>query len=171
MEVNKRILELRKQLHLSRDAFGAKIGVSGHVVRNWDRGETNAAEKPLIINMICKEFAVNREWLEHGTGEMFDESSPSIVDMLVEKYDLSDTARKILDVYITLDTDDKDAIDRFVQKVAETMEAKPDSPAVSAVMQQYSNEAMVARGASEPLKPFTPEQDAQMLSETDPDDL
>jgi transcriptional regulator with XRE-family HTH domain len=169
MEINERIKQLRKNLKLSQTAFGEKIGVSRDVINNIDRMLVEA--KPLMIKHICEVFAVNREWLEHGTGEMFDESSPSIVDMLVEKYDLSDTARKILDVYITLDTDDKDAIDRFVQKVAETMEAKPDSPAVSAVMQQYSNEAMVARGASEPLKPFTPEQDAQMLSETDPDDL
>lgn len=169
MEINERIKQLRKNLKLSQTAFGEKIGVSRDVINNIDRMLVEA--KPLMIKHICEVFAVNREWLEHGTGEMFDESSPSIVDMLVEKYNLSDTARKILDVYITLDTDDKDAIDRFVQKVAETMEAKPDSPAVSAVMQQYSNEAMVARGASEPLKPFTPEQDAQMLSETDPDDL
>lgn len=169
MEINERIKQLRKNLKLSQTAFGEKIGVSRDVIKNIDNNLVEA--KPLMIKHICEVFAVNREWLEHGTGEMFDESSPSIVDMLVEKYNLSDTARKILDVYITLDTDDKDAIDRFVQKVAETMEAKPDSPAVSAVMQQYSNEAMVARGASEPLKPFTPEQDAQMLSETDPDDL
>ncbi len=169
MEINERIKQLRKNLKLSQTAFGEKIGVSRDVIKNIDNNLVEA--KPLMIKHICEVFAVNREWLEHGTGEMFDESSPSIVDMLVEKYNLSDTARKILDVYITLDTDDKDAIDRFIQKVAETMEAKPDSPAVSAVMQQYSNEAMVARGASEPLKPFTPEQDAQMLSETDPDDL
>ncbi len=169
MEINERIKQLRNNLKLSQTAFGEKIGVSRDVIKNIDNNLVEA--KPLMIKHICEVFAVNREWLEHGTGEMFDESSPSIVDMLVEKYNLSDTARKILDVYITLDTDDKDAIDRFIQKVAETMEAKPDSPAVSAVMQQYSNEAMVARGASEPLKPFTPEQDAQMLSETDPDDL
>lgn len=170
MLIYERIKHLRKnQLKITQDAFAEKINISRSNLGNIETGKVGVTER--VIADICKEFAVNREWLEHGTGEMFDESSPSIVDMLVEKYNLSDTARKILDVYITLDTDDKDAIDRFVQKVAETMEAKPDSPAVSAVMQQYSNEAMVARGASEPLKPFTPEQDAQMLSETDPDDL
>ena len=61
MEVNDRIFNLRKELHLSRDACGAKIGVTGYVVRNWDRQETNAAEKPLILNMICEVYGVNRE--------------------------------------------------------------------------------------------------------------
>ena len=100
MSVNARILELRKSLHLSRDAFGAKIGVSGHVVRNWDRNETNAAEKPLIIGIICKEYGINREWLEHGTGEMYDANALSVIDQLVQKYKLSDTARKVLETYI-----------------------------------------------------------------------
>ncbi len=138
MDVNNRILELRKNLHLSRDAFGAKIGVSGHVVRNWDRNETNAADKPLILNIICKEYGVNREWLENGTGEMFDESSPSIVDMLVEKYNLSDTAKKVLDVYVNLDDNDKHAIDRFVQKVVDASSSTKNAASVSSAMQQYN---------------------------------
>jgi len=137
MDINKRILELRKFLHLSRDAFGAKIGVTGHVVRNWDRNETNAADKPLILNIICKEYGINREWLEKGTGEMFDTSSPSVVDMLVEKYNLSNTARKVLDVYIGLDDGDKDAIDRFVQKVVDAGTAAQSSVSVSNAIQEY----------------------------------
>lgn len=137
MDVNNRILELRKNLHLSRDAFGAKIGVSGHVVRNWDRNETNAADKPLILNIICKEYGVNREWLENGTGEMFDESSPSVVDMLVEKYNLSDTAKKVLDVYVNLDDSDKDAIDRFVQKIVDANSSTKNATSISSAMQQY----------------------------------
>lgn len=102
MDVNNRILELRKNLHLSRDAFGAKIGVSGHVVRNWDRNETNAADKPLILNIICKEYGVNREWLENGTGEMFDESLPSSIDQLAIEYKLSKEEVRFLSNYLSL---------------------------------------------------------------------
>lgn len=123
MSVNARILELRKSLHLSRDAFGAKIGVSGHVVRNWDRNETNAAEKPLIIGIICKEYGINREWLEHGTGEMYDANALSVIDQLAKRYKLSDTARKVLETYIGLDENDKQVIDRFVRKIVESHQA------------------------------------------------
>ena len=40
--------------------------------------QRDAAEKPLIIGIICKEYGVNREWLEHGTGEMSDANALSV---------------------------------------------------------------------------------------------
>lgn len=179
MEINERIKQLRKHLKLSQTAFGEKIGVSRDVIKNIDNNLVEA--KPLMIKHICEVFAVNREWLENGTGEMFDETSPSIVDMLVEKYSLSDTARKILEVYITLEENDKKAIDRFVRKVVEASGIKPEESDVPVIAQQCisksikqqgnAQEPMVARHAPKPLEPLTPEQEALLLSEIDPDDL
>lgn len=140
MEVNDRIFNLRKELRLSRDAFGAKIGVTGHVVRNWDRQETNAAEKPLILNMICEVYGVNREWLEHGIGNMFDESSPNLIDQLADKYQLSNIAKKVLEVYIDLTPQDKQVFDRFIEKVVAAKTENPGTSSIQSAMQQYVSE-------------------------------
>lgn len=69
-EVNTRISLLRKELNLSQTAFGERIGVGLGVIRNIEYNITEP--KPLLLQQICKEFNVNREWLETGEGEMFN---------------------------------------------------------------------------------------------------
>lgn len=69
-EVNARITQLRKDLDLSQTAFGERVGVSRGVVNNLERNLTTPS--PLLLQQICKEYNVNREWLETGEGEMFN---------------------------------------------------------------------------------------------------
>jgi transcriptional regulator with XRE-family HTH domain len=69
-EANTRITLLRKELNLSQTAFGERLGLSRGVIKNID--EHNAPVKPLLLQQICKEYNVNREWLETGEGEMFN---------------------------------------------------------------------------------------------------
>ncbi len=69
-EVNSRILLVRKNLGLSQTAFGERIGVNRGVINNLDR--TLTTPSPLLLQQICKEFNVNRAWLETGEGEMFN---------------------------------------------------------------------------------------------------
>lgn len=69
--MNIRIEQIRKNEGLSRAAFGNRIGVSGDVINNLERGRVEI--KDHIIKLICREFNVNEEWLRNGTGEMFIE--------------------------------------------------------------------------------------------------
>ena len=135
MSINSRIKILRKQLKLSQDAFGEKIGVSRAVIRNIDNDLVEA--KPLMIKHICEVYGVNHEWLEHGAGEMFDASSPSIIDQLAEKYQLSDTAKAVLEVYVDLTPQDKEVFDAFIEKVIEAKNKSPDKPSVDTAMKHY----------------------------------
>lgn len=76
-----RIMELRKNEGLSRVAFGERIGVSGDVINNLERGRVEI--KDHIIKLICREFNVNEEWLRTGIGEMFIEKDDE--DVLMEQ--------------------------------------------------------------------------------------
>ena len=67
--MNKRIRNLREDLALSRAAFGEKLGVSGDVINNLERGRVEPKEH--IIKLICAEFSVNENWLRNGVGEMY----------------------------------------------------------------------------------------------------
>ena len=69
--MHNRILEVRKSEALSRAAFGERIGVSGDVINNLERGRVEI--KDHIIKLICREFNVNEEWLRNGIGEMYIE--------------------------------------------------------------------------------------------------
>ena len=74
-EINARILELRKFLKLSQTDFGKSIGVSRGVINNIDLNIVDIETKPLLIQQICKEYNVNRVWLETGEGNMFNDLS------------------------------------------------------------------------------------------------
>lgn len=69
--MNKRIEEIRKHHGLSRASFGERIGVSGDVINNLERGRVDV--KDHIFKLICKEYNVNEDWLRTGEGEMFNE--------------------------------------------------------------------------------------------------
>lgn len=71
--MNERIKKLRQQLGLSQDEFGRRLGVTRGAVTNI---ELNKVEpKPLFVDLICREFNVNEEWLRTGEGEMFNPKS------------------------------------------------------------------------------------------------
>lgn len=72
--IGKRIEILRKDLELSRRAFGEKLGVSENVIVNieYDRLK-RPNQKDSLYKLICKEFDVNEKWLRTGEGEMFVE--------------------------------------------------------------------------------------------------
>lgn len=67
--MNKRIEKARKSLSMTRAAFGEKIGVSGDVINNLERGRVEAKEHMVLL--ICQTFGLNEEWLRTGKGEMF----------------------------------------------------------------------------------------------------
>ena len=69
--MNTRIEQIRKSESLSRAAFGSRIGVSGDVINNLERGRVEI--KDHIIKLICSEFNVSEEWLRYGTGDMYVE--------------------------------------------------------------------------------------------------
>lgn len=73
--MNKRLNTLRKELHLSQEVFGTRIGLSKSAISKLEKGNNDFTEQTIMS--ICREFKVNRDWLEHGTGEMFINLSPT----------------------------------------------------------------------------------------------
>lgn len=70
-EINERIKSVRKYLGLSQEQFTKRLGLTRGAISNIELHITTP--KPVLINIICKEFFVNKEWLETGKGEMFSE--------------------------------------------------------------------------------------------------
>lgn len=68
-----RIKELRKSLDMNQTDFGSRIGVTTSAISGYELGTRIPSDA--IIKSICREFAVNEEWLRTGEGEM--KQSPS----------------------------------------------------------------------------------------------
>lgn len=95
--MNERIKELRKVLGLSQDEFGRRLGLTRGAITNIELNKTEP--KPLLIDLICREFNVNDTWLRTGEGEMFvpitrDEEIEDFIGRLL--HDEPDSFRKRL---------------------------------------------------------------------------
>ena len=69
MEENKRLYALRKELGLTMEKFGARIGLSKQTVSALEAGDRMPTDQTIML--ICREFNVRPEWLLDGSGEMF----------------------------------------------------------------------------------------------------
>lgn len=68
-----RIKELRQALGLSMEMFGSRLGVTKATVSRIENGVNNVTSQ--MIASICREYNVNKDWLETGNGTMFLELS------------------------------------------------------------------------------------------------
>ncbi|AQW27576.1 TPA: helix-turn-helix transcriptional regulator [Clostridium perfringens] len=73
--MEERLLALRKELKLTQSEFAKKIQISRSHLSGLENGTRNFTER--VISDICREFDVNRNWLENGEGDMF-------IDILAE---------------------------------------------------------------------------------------
>ena len=66
--MNNRIVQLRKYLGLTQEAFGKKIGLTDAMVSMLESGKKTIQNR--TISLICYTFVVNEDWLRYGSGNM-----------------------------------------------------------------------------------------------------
>ena len=113
--MNERIRFLRENIGLSRAAFGQRIGVSGDVINNLERGRVEIKEP--MIKLICSEFSINEEWLRTGSGEMKVKSPSDTLDQLKKEFNLDDFSSNLILQYLKLDPSQRQIVQDFFYKV------------------------------------------------------
>ena len=68
-----RIKLIRKAYGLNQAQFGARVGVKGNTIGNYELGLRNPSDA--VIFSICREFNISEEWLRDGKGKMLIELS------------------------------------------------------------------------------------------------
>ncbi len=119
--MNNRIRLIREELKLSRAAFGQRIGVSGDVINNLERGRVEPKES--IIKLICAEFNVNEEWILNGTEPMYVATPSSTMEQLKKEFNLDEFGYNLVYEYLKLDQNQRDAVRKFLYNV---IESEPD---------------------------------------------
>lgn len=71
--IGERIKHIRKSAGLTQQKFADTIGLKQNTVATFEMGKTSPSDR--TIADICREFNVNREWLETGAGKPFQEKS------------------------------------------------------------------------------------------------
>lgn len=85
--MNERIKALRKELNLTLEKFGEKIGLKKSALSLIESGRNSVTEQ--TFKMICSAYNVNPDWLRTGSGDMFkivDEDDELL--LLAEKLNL-----------------------------------------------------------------------------------
>lgn len=91
--MNTRISFVRKNAKLNQQEFAAKIGLTKNFISLLETGDRKPSDR--TIADICREFGVDRIWLETGAGEPFKpaDRDEQIATVLSKAIAGNDTAR------------------------------------------------------------------------------
>lgn len=115
--MNERIRQLRESMSLSRAAFGERLGVSGDVINNLERGRAEAKES--MIKLICKEFDVNYMWLKDGIEPIHtetDRTTMAQIDAIMTGE--NETAKSIFKAFARLDDKEWDLLAKLITDIS-----------------------------------------------------
>ena len=117
--INERIYKLRKELSLSQDAFGEKIGIKKASISMIEKGKNNPSEQ--TIKSICREFNVSYAWLVEGIGEIFIETDDVLLEALLDEYDLDEDEvqliTKLANTYLQLEKSKRRVLIDFMKSL------------------------------------------------------
>lgn len=120
MTYNERVRALRKELGLTLQAFGDRLGVTRATVSRIENGVNNLSDQMVVS--ICREYGVSEEWLRDGEGEMFvpvtrNEKIARFAGELM-KDETPEFRRQLVEILADLDDDGWEALACFAEKLA-----------------------------------------------------
>ena len=116
IDIGKRITHIREEFNLSKEKFGNVFGVTGDAIYNIENARNKTLNMPLIIS-IATQYGINKDWILCGSGEKYKKSNETLIDELVNSYNLSFYGEQIIKTYLELDNEKKKKIDEFIEKL------------------------------------------------------
>lgn len=100
MTQGERVREIRKELNLTLEKFGEKLGVGKTAISKIEKNERSLTDQ--MLKSICREYNVNYDYLVYGEDDMFDDLPQTILDELCLQYNLDDLDRSLLEIYLEM---------------------------------------------------------------------
>lgn len=140
--MHERIRKLQRILDLTQEKFAERIGIKRNTVATYESGRNEPVDS--VVALICREFHVNEEWLRNGTGEMFAQDSEDEMQALTEKYSLSAADRILIEKFVSLKADTRNAILEFMADVvASIQESEEDFSDVPLTSKEFERNFQV----------------------------
>lgn len=119
MTIFERIKKIRKDNNLNQLEFGKLIGLSESAICNYENGKREISEQSIVS--ICREFKVNREWLEFEKGNQYmTEEINSLLSSVKDTYNLDSLDMAIIKAYLDLSEVERLAVKEFIKKIKGT---------------------------------------------------
>ncbi len=125
--MNNRIKQLRKDLGLTQEKFGEKLGLKKNSISQIENGINSLTEQLLLS--VCREFNVSEKWLRTGEGEMFipvpeeDEVAAYVEDLLADngENELYNLIKSIMRTYNELSPKSQEVLRDASKKLVENL--------------------------------------------------
>lgn len=121
MTPNDRVRTLRKALGLSQESFGEKLGMKKSSISTIEKGTNNLTD--IVAKLICATFNVDYFWLTEGADvDMFTAFPETIIDEVVEQFDLNKDDRALIETYLEASQEQRKAVQDFFQTFAKKLQ-------------------------------------------------
>lgn len=117
MSQGERIKFLRKELGLTLEKFGDRVGVTKQTISRIENGINNLTDQ--MAKSICREFNVSYAWLVDGEGEMFNDVPNTVLELAKQKYDLDDLDILIIEKYLQIPADKKQVVKDYIKSIVD----------------------------------------------------
>lgn len=124
MSQSERIRLIRKELNLTLEKFGEKLGVGKTAISKLEKGERSLTDQ--MARAICREYNVSYDYLINGEGKMFDDLPQTVLDELCTQYDLSDFDRMLVEMYVELPKELREQAENCIKKFLEKKNKKSE---------------------------------------------
>lgn len=122
--IGERVQIIREQADngykLTLEKFGNRISLTNQAVSAIEKGKAKPSNS--TIDLICREFNINREWIETGNGEMKKPPLDEVAAILSEVMDVGEEdpfyqfMLALLKTYQKLDDRSRSVIQRLIQE-------------------------------------------------------
>lgn len=129
--MKERLKELRKELGLTMEEFGSNLGVRKTTISSLENGINKITDQ--MILSICNAYNVNEEWLRNGSGEMFVESSDSLIEKIMSEFPLDKLSQTILRTYIELEPKEREVFNHVMKIIANNIMEEGKEKAVNGI--------------------------------------
>ena len=120
MTIGDRIKKIRREFDLTQEAFASRIGSVQNTITGYESGRRNPSAP--VISLICREFGINEEWLRDGIGDMCVPDPDNELEALAEKYKLSAADQILIEKFVNLKADTRNAILEFMADVVASIQ-------------------------------------------------
>lgn len=117
--LNKRFLQIRKELGLSQTQFGKPLGVQKTAISKIEKDENGVTEQ--MMRSVCREYNVNYAWFNKGEGDMFLEIPTDLIDQIAQEYALDEFDKEIVLNYVKLPYEKRQAFKAYLKSVFENL--------------------------------------------------
>ena len=135
MNIGDRIKKLRRELDLTQQKFGERIGVKGNTIAQYELGRSNPVDS--VISLMIREFNVNEEWLRNGEGEMFKPAPSDVLDQLASEYNLSNASYIAIEKFVNLKPEKRNELIEFFLEVSKAILESETNPDASTMPENY----------------------------------